>query len=206
MSGRRTRPPEPAIPVGARGDAQLAPPEQFVPPAPPPEQVLASTDPDEAPQPPPGAGEEPFFRDEAPAPTEPEAEELSPEEEVMFASLLTCGRRSKTIKILDHTVVVESLNNDDDMRIGLFVKEYQGSIGDHRAYQVAVAAAGIRTFDGRPLATTVYQGVDESALFDEKVAIVRKMYPFVTKRIFDAVIDAEKEFVGLVERLGKSNG
>lgn len=214
MSGRR-RPPEPAIPVGARGDHQLAPPElvdphggKVMPPAPPKEQILASTDPDEAPVPPPGAGEDgPFYRDEAAAEgEEPLGEDLSPEEEVMFASLLTCGRRSKTVKVLDHTVVVETLNNDDDLRIGLFVKDYVGSIGEQRAYQVGVAAAGIRTFDGRPLATTVYTDVDQSALFDEKAAIVLKMYPLVTQRIYRAVLEAEKEFAELVERLGKSNG
>lgn len=205
MSGRRLA-PEPAIPVGGGGD-QVAPPQQFVPNP----EVLASTDPTEAP-PPVGASPEPPFFDEkgrrvddTPEP-EPEAEELSPEEEIMFASLLTCGRRSKTIKILDHVVVVETLNCDDDLRIGLFVKEYEGSLGDQRAYQVGVAAAGIRSFDGRPLVTTVYEGVDENALFDEKVAKIRKMYPTVVQRIYRAVMDAEKEFVALVERLGKSDG
>lgn len=140
-------------------------------------------------------------------PVEQEAgEELSPEEEVMFASLLTCGRRTKTVKVLDHVVVVQTLNCDDDLRIGLWAKPYVDSLGEQRAYQIGVAAAGIRSIDGRPFVATLYEGADESALFDEKAAKVSKMYPHAVQRIYRAVLDAEKEFVSLVERLGKSSG
>lgn len=204
--------PEPAAPVG-QGDALVAPPmpPSGAPWSPPEEHVLRSTDPEDAPQ---------FTEDDdmaameergtvvgdpPPAP-EPEGIELSPEEEVMFASLMTCGRRSKTIKVMDHTVVVQSLNNDDDLRIGLWLKDYEGSIGEQRAYQVGVAAAGIRSIDGRPVVTTLFAEADLDALFAEKVAIVIKMYPHATRQIYDAVIEAEKEFVKLVETLGKSNG
>lgn len=133
-------------------------------------------------------------------------EELSPEEEVMFSSLLTCGRRSKTVKILDHTVVVETVNGDDDLRIGIYAKPYVGTLGEQRAYQIAVAAAGLRSIDGRPVVQTLYADADLTALFEEKVAIVAKMYPPVIQRMYRAVLDAEKEFAELVERLGKSNG
>jgi hypothetical protein len=132
--------------------------------------------------------------------------ELSPEEQVMFASLLTCGRRSKTLHLLDHTVVVESLCGDDDLRIGLYAKDYVGSLGEQRAYQIAVAAAGIRTIDGRPLTNTLYEQADNDALFDEKVAKVAKMYPTVIAAVYRGVLDAEKEFVELVTKLGKLPG
>lgn len=196
----------------------------MVPPDPDPgpvEHVLYSTDPTEAPQapePPPGytpAGgkafyddkeEEPFFRDESLKTEEVEGEELSPEEELMFASLLTCGRRTRSVKILDHTVVVQTLNGDDDLRIGLYVKPFVGSLGEQRAYQIAVAAAGIRSYDGKNFVTTLYAEADQDALFQEKVDKVSKMYPHVIVRIYRAVMDAEKEFVELVTRLGKLDG
>lgn len=135
-----------------------------------------------------------------------QGEELSPEEQVMFASLLTCGRRSKTVAILDHTVVVQTLCGDDDLRIGLYVKEYMGTAGEQRAYQIAVAAAGIRTIDGKPLVNGLYEQADEAALFDQKVTRVAKMYPTVINRIYRAVLEAEQEFVELATRLGKFNG
>ena len=197
MSGRR-RSPEPAIPVGG-ADPGLAPPEPFVPPT--------------------GASEDPFFEeqrvlaeehgvlvgDPIAAPGE-EVTELSPEEEVMFASLLTCGRRTKVVHLLDHTVVVQTLCGDDDLRIGLWVKDYVGTLGEQRAYQIGVAAAGIRTIDGKPLVTTLYAQAQNEALFEEKAAKVAQMYPTVINRIYRAVMDAEKEFVELANKLGKLSG
>ena len=131
---------------------------------------------------------------------------LSPEEQLTFASLLTCGRRSKTITLYDHTVVVQTLCADDDLRIGLWAKEYVGSMGEQRAYQVGVAAAGLRSIDGKPFVEGLYEQADESALFDEKVKKVAAMYPTVVNRIYRAVMEAEVEFVELTERLGKSDG
>ena len=124
----------------------------------------------------------------------------------MFASLMTCGRRTKVAHILDHTVVVQTLCGDDDLRIGLYVKEYVGSMGEQRAYQIAVAAAGIRTIDGQPLVQSLFAEADNDALFDQKVAKVAQMYPTVINRIYRAVMDAEKEFVELATKLGKLDG
>lgn len=201
MSGRR-RAPEPAIPVGGV-DPIIAPPEEFVPPLGAPTFVDT--------EPPIIAGglpptEEDHRLVDSPAEEEPEAEDLSPEEQVMFASLLTCGRRTKMVKVLDHVVVVQTLNCDDDLRIGLWAKPYVASLGEQRAYQIGVAAAGIRSIDGQPFVNPLYSDADESALFDEKAAKVSKMYPHVVQRIHRAVLDAEKEFVALVDRLGKSSG
>ena len=196
MSGRR-RAPEPAIPVG------LTDPELVAPQAPP--------EPPEAFVPPTGAfaameDQEGGVLVGDPLPEAEEVTELSPEEEVMFASLMTCGRRTKVVHILDHTVVVQTLCGDDDLRIGLYVKEYVGSMGEQRAYQIAVAAAGIRTIDGQPLVQSLYAEADNDALFQQKVTKVAQMYPTVINRIYRAVMDAEKEFVELATKLGKLDG
>lgn len=177
-------PPTPAMgsPIGGARDP-IAPPDPF-PNLQPPSEV------------PP----------QAPPPKATPQAELSPEEQVMFASLLTCGRRSKTLTILDHTVVVQTLCCDDDMRIGLYVKDYQNTLGESRAYQVAVAAAGLRSIDGSPLVQGLFEAADESALFDEKVKKVAGMYPTVVSQIYRAVLDAEKEFVELATKLGKLTG
>jgi hypothetical protein len=183
-----------AAPLSSEGIVAPPPPGPLLPPA--------------GPLPPPGAPREEDHRivgelvDTGPPPVT----ELSPEEQVMFASLLTCGRRSKTIHLLDHTVVVESLCGDDDLRIGLYAKNYVGSLSEQRAYQIAVAAAGIRTIDGGPLAGSLYENADNDALFDEKVKKVAKMYPTVIAAIYRGVLDAEKEFVELVTKLGKLPG
>jgi hypothetical protein len=178
-----------AAAIGGQADPNMAAPEPF--------PNLDSTGPTELP-PLPGA--------EPPALTQTD-DDLSPEGEIMFASLLTCGRRSKTLTVFDHTVVVETLNCDDDLRIGMNVKDYQASLGEQRAYQVGVVAAGIRSIDGQPfLQSGLFQNATPDALFDDKFTKVLQMYPTVVSQIYRAVMDAEKEFIELAIRLGKLEG
>jgi hypothetical protein len=170
----------------------LAPPEEF-----PALDVSA---------PPPPQEEDRTLVDEPASSPAEEAIDLSPEEQVTFASLLTCGRRSKTLRVFDHTVVVQTLCGDDDLRIGLYVKDYAGTLGEQRAYQIGVSAAGIRTIDGKPLVGTLYTEANPDEMFDEKVKRVAGMYPTVINKIYRAVLEAEKEFIELATKLGKLEG
>jgi hypothetical protein len=191
MAPRQSHPTPSAI--GGQGDPSLVAPEPF--------PNL---------QPPTGAPTELPPLPGAPLPEQPEAkndDDLSPEEEIMFASLLTCGRRSKTVTVFDHTVVVETINCDDDLRIGMYVKDYQGSLGEQRAYQVGVVAAGIRSIDGQPfMPSGLFQDADRSAMFDDRFKKVSAMYPTVVSQLYRGVMDAEKEYIELAIRLGKLDG
>lgn len=195
MSGRRRMPEPASVSVGGGNDPHLAPP-----------QVMPNFNPTEVPAPPPSPGQEeqgPAVAAEAPA---QEVTELSPEEQLTFASLLTCGQRSKTLHILDHTVVVQSLSAADDLRVGVYAKPYAGTVGEQRAYQIAVAAAGLRSIDGQPVVNSLYEHADPAALFDQKIQMVEKMYPTVVNRIYKGVLESEVEFIDLVAKLGKSFG
>lgn len=199
MSGRRVTPRITEHPVGGGADPELTPPNSY---------IAAPSQ---------GDQEVPFWRAEdvaeqekseevEPKATEPEEVSLSDEDRSMFASLLTCGTRSKTLEILGHCVVVQSLCGDDDLRIGLWVKEYQGSLGEQRAYQIGVAAAGLRTVNGLPLITSLLDKPDPDLVFHETVKKVSQMNPLVINQIYRGVMDAEKEFVELAAKLGKSLG
>lgn len=69
---------------------------------------------------------------------EEEVTELTDEERVLFQSLMTVGRRSKSIDVMGHTVVIQSLRVADDLRIGLWCKKYEETRGFQRAYQQGV--------------------------------------------------------------------
>lgn len=205
MSNQRRRPPEPAIPTTVRQDPiappMLPPPGVELDDADNPNVLLSSENVrwDDGPEDelPPGLADA--------IQEEEEGEGLTDEESIMFSSLLTCGRRSKTITLFDHVVTVETLNGDDDLRIGLYAKEYAGSLGEQRAYQIGVVAAGLRTIDGKPFAQTLYEDA-QGSLFEEKVKKVCTMRPVVIGPIYRAVMDAEQEFVELATRLGKFPG
>lgn len=139
--------------------------------------------------------------------SEPEVTELSPDERRDFASLLTCGRRSKKISVMGHTVVIQTLKTGDEMRVGLYTKKYlESQLGFQRAYQVAVCAAGIREVQGKPLFKELREITDEDEIFDKNVEAVQQFYPVVVTQIYQAIMDLEREFAELAIKLGKLRG
>lgn len=137
----------------------------------------------------------------------PEVTELTDQERRDFATLITCGRRSKTITVMGHPVVIQTLNTADEMRIGLFTKAYLDSqLGFQRAYQVAVCAAGIREIQGKPLFSSLREITSEDEVFDKSVEVVQEYYPIVITQIYQAIMDLEREFAELAIKLGKLKG
>lgn len=148
----------------------------------------------------------PVDDEDAPA-REPEITELTEAERRDFASLLTCGRRSKTITVMGHPVVIQTLTTADEMRIGLYTKPYlETQLGFQRAYQVAVCAAGIREVQGKPLFTSLREITSEDEIFDRSVEAVKQFYPVVVTQIYQGIMDLEREFAELAIKLGKLSG
>jgi hypothetical protein len=151
--------------------------------------------------------EEPFEDEEDEEEEEETVTVLTAQERADFASLMTCGRRSKTITVMGHPVVIQTLTVADEMRIGLFTKKYLDSqLGFQRAYQVAVCAAGIRELQGRPLHSSLYETTSPDEIFDKSVAEVEKLYPIVVTQVYQAIMDLEREFAELAIKLGKLPG
>lgn len=138
---------------------------------------------------------------------EPEVTELTPSERSDLASLMTCGRRYKTIAVLGHPVKIQTLKTGDEMRIGLFTKKYLDSqLGFQRAYQVAVCAAGVRELQGQPLFRELSPVTDEDEIFAKSVETVQDLYPIVVTQIFTEIMGLEREFAELAIKLGKLKG
>ena len=138
---------------------------------------------------------------------EPPVTELTDAERRDFAALMTCGRRSKTITIMGHPVVIQTLTTGDEMRIGLYTKRYLDTqLGFQRAYQVAVCAAGIREVQGKPLFRELREITSDDEIFDKSAQAVQEFYPIVITQIYQAIMDLEREFAELAIKLGKLSG
>lgn len=190
MAGRRiTATPVPPEMVLPETDISIAEPEEFIAE----ERIVI-------PQ-----GEE--DREKVEKDTSEKVTELTDEERSWFSALLTCGRRHKTITVMgDHPVAIQTLNADDDLRIGLYTKEFKDSDAYPRAYQIAVCASGIRTVDNRPLYQPITEDEDSNAVFMEKVNRMSKFYPVVITEIYRAIMDLDTEFAELARKLGKLSG
>lgn len=146
--------------------------------------------------------------EERPAPPpETEVTELTDEERRDFASLMTCGRRSKTITVMGHPVTIQTLTTADEMRVGLFTKRYGDTqLGFQRAYQVGVCAAGIREVQGKPLTPSLREITSDDEAFDKAAEAVQEFYPIVVTQVYQAIMDLEREFAELAIKLGKLKG
>lgn len=145
----------------------------------------------------------------------PEAEEvaetpeetLTDEERVWMRSLFTVGRREKTINLFDHEVKIQSLTVQDELRIGLYTKEYKGTDFYSRAYQVGTCAAGIISIDKKPVVPIPLTGdVKLHSYFLEKVEALENSYPVVISPAYEEIIKLEAEFMALMDKLGKLPG
>jgi hypothetical protein len=152
---------------------------------------------------PPHEGEDRRLVGEAP---EADITELTDEERNQFITLMSCGKRSKTIDVMGHSVSIESLNVDDDLRAGLFTKEYRDSDAYARAVQLATCAAGIRTVNGRPLYTPISVDETSESIFQAKLSKLLKYHPVVITEIYREIINLDLEFGELAMRLGKLKG
>lgn len=132
--------------------------------------------------------------------------QLTDEERALFRSLMTVGKRSKTISVMDHSVLIETLNIDDELQVGLACKEYENTKAFARAYQLAVCAASIKEVDGIALYQALSEDVTPAEVFVKKLEKLKKYYPVVLYKIYRGVLDLEQEFAELVEKLGKQKG
>ena len=128
---------------------------------------------------------------------------LSDEERESFRNLMTVGRRTKTVTVFDHKVVLASLNVGDEMMIGQATKDYVGSQTFPRVWQSATVAAAIRSVDGEAWGQSIYADAEPEVLFEEKWEKVRRFYPIIVQHLYNEVIQMESEFAELARKLGK---
>ena len=113
---------------------------------------------------------------------------LTDEERADFATLVTIGRRTKDIVVMDHAVTIRTLKTGDEMRVGLYTKEYLDSQGFSRAYQVGVCAAGVVEIDDAALLPVVGQSLPGYSVTADKIS----EYIPSSLQIYDAIIALER--------------
>lgn len=140
--------------------------------------------------------------------TEAEPEEvpetvLTDEERAQFRTLLTIGKRTKKITVFDHPIVIRSLTCDDEIRIGLYVKDHRESTAFPRVYQCATVAAAIKSVDGKSWENVLEANPDPEVVFRHKYEQVVALNPLVVQAVYEKVTEMELEFAELMEKVGK---
>lgn len=124
-----------------------------------------------------------------------------------LGDFFSVGKRKGFVTVLGHRIDCQTLNSLDEMNVGRYVKPYMDSPGFVRAWTVATAAAGIRLIDGKRIYDALAPIEDESDLFDEKVRLVARAFPYVITPVYDRIQELDGEFAAIAEKLsGKTSG
>lgn len=129
--------------------------------------------------------------------------DLTDEERKQLVSLMTLGKRLKTVNILGHEVVLSSLMSEDELLIGDYVRPYMDTLAQARAYQIATVASAVRKVDGEQWGISLSENPAPEDGFYLRVEKVKKFHPLVLQYIFNECREIETEFADLARKLGK---
>lgn len=132
--------------------------------------------------------------------------EFSDEDRDWFKTLLTLGRREKTVELYGHQVRIQTLKVKDELRLGLFTKPHKGSDFYGRAHQLATCAAGLKLIDGKPVVPHPLTPDDEESTFQNKIDVLEEYYPIFITSLYEKINELEVEASKLIETLGKRLG
>jgi hypothetical protein len=132
--------------------------------------------------------------------------EPSEEERDQFATFLNVGKQTKTITVMGHKVGIESLNIDDNLRIGTFTKDYLGTEAYAEAVRVATCAAAIRTVDGRPLYLPFSQDESPESIFEARLELLKRAHTSIVMETYPHILNLDVKFAELAIKLGKLKG
>ncbi len=127
---------------------------------------------------------------------------VDPDDEEM-ATPETVGRLTKTFTLFEHTIVIETLNTDDEIRVFRSCKDEEGTNAYNALYRSAVNAAAIRSVDGVSWMDTLTEDPEPGVVFEQKLVKIRKYYPLINQYIYNEVIQLTGRFAELARKLGK---
>ena len=110
-----------------------------------------------------------------------------------FSGLLYVGKLQRTIEIAGHKILIKTLTQGEELRVGQLAKEYVGTRSELAAMQMYFVAAAIEAVDGMPLVKALSPDVD---LIYEKAQVIKDWYASVVRDIYD-------EYTKMVKTAGK---
>ena len=126
--------------------------------------------------------------------------------EEAFNGLLYLGALTKTFKWLGHTFVLRTLMTNENLAIGLMVKEWDGTIMENRAYATACVAACVLSVDGQDLPGPAFEETDEARLRRRFNLVASQWYPWTVDAVFNAYLELNGKVQEVLDAMGEAYG
>jgi hypothetical protein len=147
-------------------------------------------------QPRPGNSEEPLL---------PDDDDFDPRCRQDFHGLLYLGALTTEVDVYGHKFEMRTLTTDEQLQIGLFLREYEGSVIQGKAYATALVASSVVSVDGKELPKP-FQAEKGDTPLRHKVKIVAKWYPQVVDILYNEYLILEARTNKVFAALGKELG
>lgn len=128
--------------------------------------------------------------------------EFDPRHREDFSGLLYLGALTDEFFWSAHRFKIKTLTVGELLEVGLIVKEYQGTLGDSKAYVTAFVAASIVSVDGMPIASPL--GPQESDLSANYAYIRDSWYPWVIDAVYERCLVLEARVNEIIDAMGKA--
>jgi hypothetical protein len=124
-----------------------------------------------------------------------------------FEGLLYLGALSKSFEWLGHRFVIRTLNQDELLTVPLLIKQWQGTIGQPKAYTSAMAGLCVVSVDGRDLPIPVGAGEGDLAWAYQRFDYAKaNWYQFTIDKIYSEYLVLESRAQAVIEAMEKASG
>lgn len=131
--------------------------------------------------------------------------EFDPRARDDFEGLLYLGALTNDFPWMGHIFVIKTLSVDELLEVALLVKEWQGSMGEMKAYATLMVAACTVSVDGRPLPQPISSQPGDTVVRN-RFEVVRRWYPTTVDVIYEQYLLLEARVMEVLEAMGKVNG
>lgn len=129
--------------------------------------------------------------------------EMDPRIREDFEGLLYLGKLTDSFVWAGHRFVIRTMTAGETLEVGLMHREYVGTLGDVKAYQMLANAACLVSVDGKPLPQPL--GPEESGLLT-RFEYVKKWFPWTHDAIYEHYMLLELRVTEVINAMGKEWG
>lgn len=123
-----------------------------------------------------------------------------------FTGMVYVGALTKKFSLLGHKIRIRTLKDRELLVVALLTKPYMDTMGDTKAYNLAVLAHALVSIDGRELPIMpLGEGQDELVWAQQRMDWIGEQYhPTVTAAMFEQYLVLDQTVHDVIEAMGKA--